>query len=87
MAIDTRCCLNCALVNIQLVGNKTYEIWDYINENKLDVLMLTEIWLNKNDTAKIRDMMPETYTFLHAPRGDGKGGGGLGFLSQMPSLR
>ena len=42
MAIDTRCCLNCALVNIQSVGNKTYEIQDYINENKLDVLMLTE---------------------------------------------
>ena len=72
--------------NIQSVGNKTYEIRDYINENKLDVLMLTEIWLNKNDTAKIRDMMPETYTFLHAPRGDGRGEE-WGFLSQTLSLK
>ena len=40
MTIDTRCCLNWALVNIQSAGNKTYEIRDYINENKLDSLKL-----------------------------------------------
>ena len=81
MAIDTRCCLNCALVNIQSVGNKTFEIRDYINENKLQVLMLTETWLNKNDSAKIREMTPDTHTFLHVPRGDGRGGGVGIFIS------
>ena len=61
MAIDTRFALKCALVNIQSVGNKTCEIRDYINDNKLDILMLTEIWLNNYDTAKIREMTSDTY--------------------------
>ena len=74
MAIDTRYCLNCALVNIQSVGNKTCEIRDYINDNKLDVLMLTETWLNINDGAKIREMTPDTHSFLHVPRGDRRRG-------------
>ena len=45
MATDTRFGLKCALVNIQSVDNKTCEIRDYINDNKLDILMLTETWL------------------------------------------
>ena len=75
MAIDPRCYLNCALVNIQSVGNKTCEIRDYINDNKLDVLVLTETWLNNSDSAKIKEMTPDTHMFLHVPRGDRRGGG------------
>ena len=66
--------LNCALVNIQSVENKTYELRDYINDNKLDVLMLTETWLHKIETAKIKEMTPDMHTFLHVPREDGRGG-------------
>ena len=51
-------------MNIQSVGNKTCEIRDYINDNKLDILMLTEAWLNNYDSAKIREMTPDTHTFL-----------------------
>ena len=36
-----------------MLGNKTCEIRDYINDNKLDILVLTETWLNKYDSAKI----------------------------------
>ena len=60
MAIDTRFCLKCALVNIQSVGNKTCKIRDYTNDNKLDILMLAETWLNNYDSAKIREMTPDT---------------------------
>ena len=74
MAIDTRFCLKCALVNIQSVGNKTCEIRDYINDNKLDILMLAETWLNNYDSAKIREMTPDTHTLLHVSRGDRRGG-------------
>ena len=73
MAIDTRFCLKCALVNIQSVGNKTCEICDYINYNKLDILMLTETWLNNYGSAKIREMTPDTHTFLHVSREDRRG--------------
>ena len=86
MYIDSRCLNYCALVNIQSVGNKTCEIRDYINENKLDVLMLTETWLNYSDSAKIKEMTPDTHTFLHVPRGDRRGGG-AGIFSQTLSLK
>ena len=52
MATNTRSYSNCALVNIQSVGNKTFEIREDIMDNKLDILMLTETWLNVHDTAK-----------------------------------
>ena len=82
MAIDTRFCLKCALVNIQSVGNKTCEICDYINDNKLYILMLAETWLNNYDSAKIREMTPDTHTFLHVSRGDRRGGGVGIFISK-----
>ena len=82
MAIDTRFGLKCALVNIQSVGNKTCGIRDYINDNKLDILMLTETWLNNYDTAKIREMTPDTHTFPHVSRGDRRGGGVGIFISK-----
>ena len=85
MATDTRYRLNCALVNIQSVGNKTHEIRDYINDNKLDILVLTETWLSKNDSAKIREMTPDTHTFLHVPREDRRGGGVGIFISNTLS--
>ena len=82
MAIDTRFGLKCALVNIQSVGNKTCDIRDYINDNKLDILMLTETWLKNHDSAKIREMTPDTHTFLHVSRGDRRGGGVGIFISK-----
>ena len=79
MATNVRYYLNCALVNIQSVGNKTYEIRDYINDNELDILVLTETWLTNYESAKIREMTPDTHTFLHIPRED-KSGGGVGMF-------
>ena len=79
MAIDTRFCLKCAL-NIQSVGNKTCEIRDYINDNKLDILMLAETWLNNYDSAKIREMTPDTHT-LYTSLGGIEEGEEWGFSS------
>ena len=79
MAIDTSGLISCALVNIQSVGNKTCEIRDYITDNKLDVLILTETWLYKHENAKIREMTPDTDVFLHVP-GEDKRGGGVGIF-------
>ena len=56
MAMVTRNLIKCALVNIQSVGNKTCEIRDFINDDKLDVLVLTETWLNLYDNAKIKEI-------------------------------
>ena len=60
----------CGLLNVQSVGNKTFDIRDTIIDYKLDVFLVTETWLsNYYDSAKISEMTPETHdVFLHVPR-------------------
>ena len=67
--------LKCGLLNIQSVGNKTMEIRSLINDEKFDILALTETWLGEYDKAKIKEMTPTTHTFVHIPRKEKKGGG------------
>ncbi len=50
-------------------------------DEKLELLALTETWLNECDRSKINEMTPETHTFVHIPRSDRKGGG-VGLLLQ-----
>ena len=45
----TKNSLNCALVNIQSVTNKTIEIRELIAEKSLDILALTETWLSNKE--------------------------------------
>ena len=64
------------------MGNKTCKICDYINDYKLDILMLAETWLNNYDSAKIREMTPDMHTLLHVSSGDRRGGGVGIFISK-----
>ena len=61
-------------MNAFSVRNKTCLIRDLITDSKIDILCLTETWLNDSDTAVIEELIPETHKFVHQPR-DGKGGG------------
>ena len=68
--------LNCALLNIQSVTNKTVEIRELITENSLDILDLTETWLGHKESAKIPELLVDTHLFYHIPRetcGEGVG--------------
>ena len=73
--------LRCGLINIQSVGNKTMKIRNLVNEEKLDLLMLTETWLKGDigDSSKIKELTPKTHYFYHSPR-KGKIGGGVGLV-------
>ena len=75
MDTNTSVSIKGGLLNVQSVGNKTLEIRELINDESLDILMVTETWLNEYDTAKINEMTPLTHTFVHIPRKDKKGGG------------
>ena len=70
---------NCSLINIQSVGNKTNKIRNLINDQDLDICMLTETWLKKDlgDSSKINEMTPKLFNFYHVPR-ENKNGGGVG---------
>ena len=73
--------MNCSLINIQSVGNKTNIIHSLITDQDLDICMLTETWLRNNisDNSKINEMTPITHNFYHVPRIN-KSGGGVGLL-------
>ena len=68
-------------LNVQSVGNKTFELRNLVNEGKFDVLALAETWLCEYDSAKIAEMTPSTHLFLHVPRGTRRGGGVGVFVS------
>lgn len=75
MATHNNVNMKCALVNIQSVRNKTFNIRDLINDECLDILAITETWLSDSDLAVISEMTPDTHTFLHTTRQTGRGGG------------
>ena len=63
------------------MSSKTIQIREMLNEQSLDILAISETWLNEYDTSRITEMTPPTHTFLHSPR-EGRRGGGVGmFLS------
>ncbi|KAJ8018259.1 hypothetical protein HOLleu_43846 [Holothuria leucospilota] len=54
------------------------------SSNNIDILALTETWLNETETTVIANLVPVGYTFQHVPRPAGIGGGvGLLFKSGL----
>ena len=75
--------VRCGYLNICSAGNKTLLINELIRDEKFDLFIVTETWLSGMDSAKIREMTPNKYTFFHNPRrthrsGIGGIGGGVG---------
>ena len=75
-----------AMVNARsvLADNKEFvksiAINEMITEKKLDFLVITETWLSlKGDSAKIIELTPQNYSFVHSPRLQSRGGG-VGFV-------
>ena len=85
--MDSNVNLKCGLINIQSVGNKTIKIRNLINELELDVLLLTETWLQGNisDSSRIKELKPYTHNFYHIPRKT-KGGGGVGAVVSVSQV-
>ena len=75
------CWLDFALWNARSVKNKTLYIHDFVTENKLDFLALTETWLSSDSDEGdiIESLKPNGYSFYQKPR-NGKSGGGVGVL-------
>ncbi len=69
--------LHVCLLNTRSVKNKASQIMDYIIEEALDIMLITETWLRPGtvDQAVIGDMAPPGYSVLHQPRSTGRGGG------------
>ena len=70
-------------INIGSLKNKTASLYDYICENRVDVVVLTETWLfavEEENTVYINSLLPAGFLFKHCPRPDGHRGGGVGLV-------
>ena len=74
--INCRCVQFCVL-NITSIKNKTMAVKDFVVDQDIDILALTETWLHPGniDDVEIRTLSPTHYRFLHVPRGHSQGGG------------
>ncbi len=67
--------LNARLWNARSLRHKTLIISDYIIEEGVDIMFITETWLNINDTVVIGELLPPGYDFFNFPRESDEHGG------------
>ena len=66
-------------VNAMSLNNKSLSILDTVLEHKLDILFITETWINDKKADVLGDLNSNGYTFMNFPREERKGGG-IGLL-------
>ena len=71
---------NFALLNTRSLCNKTLQVKDYVVENDIDLLAITETWLLDQDSHTTRELCPTGYMLHSVPRGSR--GGGVALLSK-----
>ena len=70
-------CLDFSLINSRSICNKSRLIQDFIADNDIDILAVTETWLRGDDydNYPVRDACPIGYSLYHTPRMNMRGGG------------
>ena len=53
-----------------------------MTEVNMDLIVITETWLNIGEKKIIKDLTPANYKFVHLPR-KGRRGGGVGLVSPI----
>ena len=66
-------------VNAMSLNNKSLTILEIVLDHKLDILLITETWINDEKSDVFRDLNSNGYTSKNFPREDHKGGG-IGLL-------
>lgn len=74
--------VNFCLLNARSINDKTTIIKDFVVENNIDLLGVTETWLQSDADNEliIRDLYPSGYSFHLVPRPGSTRGGGVGLL-------
>ena len=68
--------IKAALLNVRSLSNKSLLINDLISSHNLDLMFLTETWLDTNNrVAVLTESAPPNFSFLDTPRADKRGGG------------
>ncbi len=67
--------------NARSVCNKTTQTYDYVLEQDVDVLLLTETWMKSTDHPVVAELTPVGYSFINVPRDySEERGGGIGIV-------
>ena len=74
------CNFHVCLWNAHSVRNKTTHITECVHERDIDIMFITETWLNAQDDVVIGECTPPGYAFINAPRNASTRGGGIGVL-------
>ena len=61
--------------NVRSLCNKATEVGDYITEQNIDLLAITETWLKDTNSHVINECTPTGYSICHTPRITSSGGG------------
>ncbi len=64
-----------ALLNIRFISNKTFAINEPILSHELDLLFMTETWLNAGELGPHSEVCPKDYNFFNMTWSVGRGGG------------
>uniref|UniRef100_A0A8C6S6Z5 Reverse transcriptase domain-containing protein n=1 Tax=Neogobius melanostomus TaxID=47308 RepID=A0A8C6S6Z5_9GOBI len=67
--------LKTALFNTRSLNNKSLLLCEFINDNKLDILCLTETWHKPLEYIALNQTTPPGYSYIDNPRLDRRGGG------------
>ena len=76
--------VNVCLWNAHSIRNKTTHLVEFIFGNDIDVMVLTESWLNSEDDVIIGECTPPGYTVLIKPRNSTNRGGGIAVVFKTP---
>ena len=76
--------VNVCLWNAHSIRNKTTHLVEFIVGNDIDVMVLTESWLNSEDDVIVGECTPPGYTLLNAPRDSTNRGGGIAVVFKIP---
>lgn len=76
-----------ALLNIRSLFNKSFIINDFILDNKLDCMFLTETWTSTDGAVTLNETTPPNYSYSYSSRSDKRGGGTATILSTSHYLK
>ena len=71
--------LRFCILNTQSIRNKTSHFSDFVIDNDLDLVAISETWLKPGDDLITAELTPSGFSFQHIPR-ENKAGGGVGLL-------
>ena len=76
MLLSSKKCWRLGNTNARSLKNKTKIVIDHVTDKKMDVCVVTETWMNDNDSVTTAALSPQGYTFRNVPRESDRSCGG-----------